>query len=213
MHPRIIMNCPRGAGKSILTAILTLHHALHTPDAFVLLFSRSQRQSLELFRKVLNFYKLLEFQVSPVAESALRLELVNGSRIISLPSSTETIVGYHNVTLLIIDEAALVRHELYSRARPMFDHQRGRLLVISTPFGKRGFFFKEWRDWETNPKTIWHGITVTTDDCPHMTRKFLAEERQKFGERAYRQEYECPFEENENAVFSHDESWRRSILT
>ncbi len=205
MHPRIIMNCPRGAGKSILTAILTLHHALHTPNAFVLLFSRSERQSMELFRKVANFYKLLGKDAPTSSESAHRLELENGSRILSLPSSVETVLCYHNVTLLVIDEAALVVDKLYSRARPMLNHQTGRLIIMSTPFGRRGFFYKEWRDWEEHQDTtIWHGITVTTDDCPHMTRKFLAEERQKLGERAYRREYECHFEENEDSVFRMD---------
>lgn len=200
-HPRIIMNCPRGAGKSILTALIAFHHALYTPNAFVLLFSRSERQSMELFRKILDFYKRHEPNVSPMAESAHRLELANGSRILSLPSSVETVMGYHDVTLLVIDEAALVRNELYTRARPMLNHERGRLFLLSTPFGQRGFFFNEWEDWKKNPDTFWHGITVTTDECTHMTKKFLAEERQKLGERWYRAEYECSFEENIDATF------------
>jgi hypothetical protein len=203
-HPRIIMNCPRGAGKSILTAIIALHHALYTPNAFVLMFSRSERQSMELFRKVINFFKRLEFSVTPMAESAHRLELGNKSRILSLPSSIETVLGYHDVTLLVIDEAALVKEGLYKRARPMLDHRSGRMLILSTPFGRRGFFFREWQDSEKNPNTIWHGITVTTDECTHMTKKFLAEERQKLGERAYRAEYECSFEENEESLFRYD---------
>jgi phage terminase large subunit-like protein len=186
IHPRILMLCPRGAGKSTLVAILALRHALYTPNAFILIFSKSERQSMELFKKTLDFYKKYETDVSlsPKAESAHRLELKNGSRIISLPSSTETIVGYHDVTLLIIDEAALVKDELYQRARPMLHHETGRLILLSTPFGRRGFFFEEWTDFETNPDTVWHGITVTTDDCPHMSNDFLLEERQKLGDRA-----------------------------
>ena len=206
-HPRIIMNCPRGAGKSILTAVIALHHALYMPNAFILMFSKSERQSMELFKKTIDFYKLLEtdLSLSPKAESAHRLELKNGSRILSLPSSTETIVGYHDVTLLIIDEAALVKDELYQRARPMLHHQTGRLILLSTPFGRRGFFYEEWRDFETNPDTVWHGITVTTDDCPHMSPEFLAEERVKLGERVYRSEYECSFESDATAMFK--EEW------
>jgi hypothetical protein len=204
-HPRIIVNCPRGAGKSVLTAIIALHHALYTPNAFVLMFSRSERQSMELFRRVRSFYKLVENHVAAAAESAHRLELANNSRILSLPSSVETVVGYHGVTLLVVDEAALVRDELYLRARPMLDHTKGRLLVLSTPFGQRGFFYNEWHDWKRHrDSTVWHGITVTTDACPHMAPEFLAEERQKLGERAYRQEYECSFEENASSLFSYE---------
>jgi hypothetical protein len=202
-HPRIIMNCPRGSGKSMLTACIALHHALNTPNAFVLMFSRSERQSMELFRKVLLYYKRLEFH--PSAESAHRLELPNGSRILSLPSSIETVLGFHDVTLLVIDEAALVSDLLYLRARPMLNHETGRLIVLSTPFGQRGFFYKEWQDFKEHPDTtIWHGIGVTTDECPYMTKKFLAEERLKLGERAYQREYACKFEENEDSVFRMD---------
>lgn len=201
-HPRIIMNCPRGAGKSLLTAITALHHALFTQNAFVMLFSRSERQSMELFRKIIDFYKLLQF--TPTAESAHRLELANGSRILSLPSSVETVIGYHDVTLLVIDEAALCSEDLYFRARPMLNHRTGRLLILSTPFGRRNFFFREWEDWEKNPDTIWHGITVSTSECPHMTAKFLAEERLKLGNRIYRREYECSFEDNEAAAIPYD---------
>ena len=208
-HPRVIMNCPRGAGKSILTAILTLHYALYTPDAFILLFSRSDRQSMELFRKVTGFYKQLRSDIQveySKSESAHRLELENGSRILSLPSSPETVLGYHNVTLLVIDEAALVKDELYMRVRPMLDHKRGRMFLLSTPFGKRGFFFDEWTDWEQHAdKTFWQGITVSTEQCPWMTHDFLAEEKQKLGERWYRQEYMCSFEENVDSYFTFDE--------
>jgi predicted phage terminase large subunit-like protein len=203
-HPRILMLCPRGAGKSILTALVALYHALNEDDAFILMFSKSERQSMELFKKTIDFYKQLreDLNVSTNAESAHRIELENGSRIISLPSSTETIVGYHDVTLLIIDEAALVKDELYQRARPMLHHEKGRLILMSTPFGRRGFFFKEWtEDFLQNPDTIWHGITVTTDDCPHMSKEFLAEERAKLGERIYRSEYENSFESDASAMF------------
>ena len=202
-HQRIIMNCPRGAGKSLLTGIIALHHAVFTPHAFVLMFSRSDRQAMELFKKARDYYKL-GIDV-PKADSAHGLELKNGSRILSLPSSPETVVGYHDVTLLIIDEAALAKEELYKRARPMLDHLKGRLFSLSTPLGKRGFYYDEWRDWEENPQTFWRGITVTTDECPHMTPEFLAEEREKLGERWYRQEYECSFEENADAYFTYDE--------
>jgi hypothetical protein len=42
----------------------------------------------------------------PAAESALRLELVNGIRVVSLPGDEETIRGLSGVALLVIDEAA-----------------------------------------------------------------------------------------------------------
>src|SRR5262245_43322633 len=89
--PRILLNCSRQAGKSTTIAALALHTALFHPNSLVLLLSRAQRQSSELFRKVIDFYKTLSRPVSADAETTLSLELVNGSRVIALPSQEETI--------------------------------------------------------------------------------------------------------------------------
>src|SRR5881392_1958792 len=86
--PRILLNCCRQAGKSTTVAALALHTALFRPESLILLLSRSQRQSSELFRKVVTFYQAVESQAGKIAgvasRSALRLEWPNGSRIVSL---------------------------------------------------------------------------------------------------------------------------------
>lgn len=86
-----------------------------------------------------------------VKDRALSLELPNESRITGLPGSPDNIVGFSAVTLLIIDEAARVGDALYNLVRPFLTatksvHGRpGRLVVASTPFGKRGWFFEAWQ--------------------------------------------------------------------
>lgn len=82
---RLLLCCARQTGKSTVTAILALHRALFYPSSLVLLVSPSLRQSSELFRKVLSFYRQLDQAIPPEAESSLRLELKSGSRIVSLP--------------------------------------------------------------------------------------------------------------------------------
>jgi len=52
-HPRILLNCCRQAGKSQTAAILAVHAAVYEPGSLVLLVSRSQRQSSELFKVAL----------------------------------------------------------------------------------------------------------------------------------------------------------------
>jgi hypothetical protein len=51
----------------------------------------------------------------------------------------------------------------------------------------------------------WQRVRVTADQCPRITREFLAQERQALGERWFRQEYECSFEDTVGAVFSHED--------
>jgi hypothetical protein len=195
---RQLLLCCRQAGKSTTTAVLALHEALYTPRALVLLLSPSLRQSQELFRKVLATYKSIK-TIPSTMESALRLELENGSRIVSLPGKEETVRGFSGVTLLIVDEASRVSDDLYYSIRPMLAVSGGRLVCLSTPYGKRGFFFEEWQDGQN-----WERIRITAHDCPRISEEFLEEEHHALGDYWFRQEYLCEFVETEDQVFSHD---------
>jgi hypothetical protein len=190
----------RQAGKSLTAAALALRTAFLEPGALVLLLSPTQRQSSELFQdKVLRLYAALGRPIAAVRETALQLHLANGSRLVSLPGDEGTIRGYSRVALLVIDEAARVPDALYLSVRPMLAVSRGRLVALSTPWGKRGWFYDEWTG-----VNEWRRVRVTADQCPRITPEFLAEEKAIIGERWFRQEYETEFTEAVGAVFSGD---------
>lgn len=189
--------------------------------------------------------------VSETQSLKLQHKLPNWSRITSLPGNPDNIVSFSAVTLLIIDEGSRVPDQLMSVVRPFLAateevHGRpGRLVVASTPFGKRGWFWEAWdrtsrtkdayargqadraaglthcpwsdRDaerrverkaWydavEGNPIDVaWQTIRVTAPECHRIKADFLEDERAQIGERWYRQEYMCSFEDLVDAVFSH----------
>lgn len=201
---RVMMLCARQTGKSTIAALMALHQALYYPGSLVLLLSPSQRQSGELFRKVKDFYaRLGDAAVDAEAESVLRLELTNGSRIVSLPGKEATIRGYSGVSLLIVDEAARVPDDLYMATRPMLAVSGGRLVLLSTPFGKRGFFHHEWT--EAPRSAGWKRVKVLARECPRIDPDWLERERQAIGDWWYRQEYLCEFVETDDQVFRYDE--------
>jgi len=197
-HGRICLNCCRQSGKSTIAAAMALHTALYKEPALVLLLSPSLRQSSELFRKVLSLYSKIALEAPSEAESALRLELTNGSRIVSLPGKEATVRGYSGVDLLVVDEAARTGDDLYRSVRPMIAVSEGRLVLLSTPFGKRGFFYETWVD--GNPE--WLRFRITAEECPRISKEFLEEERQTLGPWWFSQEYCCTFEEAETSPFS-----------
>jgi hypothetical protein len=45
---------------------------------------------------------------------------------------------------------------------------------------------------------------VTAEECPRISEVFLEEERSVLPPWIFRQEYECSFEETEDAVFTHE---------
>ncbi len=195
---RTLLLCSRQAGKSSVSAALAVRTALLEPGSPVLLLSPSQRQSAELFRKVLDLYGALGRPVPAVRETALQLELANGSRVLSLPGTEGTVRGFSKVGLLIIDEAARVSDPLYYAVRPMLAVSRGRLVALSTPFGQRGWFHAEWTG-----TGQWDRVRVTADQVPRITKEFLAEERRALGDRWFNQEFCCSFESTIDAVFDY----------
>lgn len=197
---RVLLLCSRQAGKSSVSAALSLHAALTIPRCPVLLLSPSLRQSGELFRKVVDLYDALKRPLPAASRTAMRLELANGSRILSLPGTESTVRGFSGVGLLVIDEAARVSDPLYYAVRPMLAVSRGRLVALSTPFGKRGWFHDAWHSDEE-----WQRVRVTADQCPRITKEFLAEELKALGERWYRQEYLTSWEDTVDAVFAYSD--------
>ena len=153
---RTLLLCSRQSGKSTVAAALALREALLNPPALVLLLSPTLRQSGELFREgVRKLYNALNRPVLAVQESALTMALANGSRIVSLPGEEGTIRGYSNVRLIVVDEAARVADSLYFATRPMLAVSRGKLVCLSTPFGRRGFFYEAWTGADD-----WHRIRI-----------------------------------------------------
>lgn len=193
---RALLNCSRQSGKSTISSVLAVHRAVYAPGSLVLLLSPSLRQSAELFRRCMGIYRALDGQPKPDAESVLKLELPNGSRIVSLPGTESTVRGYAGVGLLIVDEASRVPDELYLSCRPMLAVSGGSLLALSTPFGKRGWWYQAWKSDEP-----WERYEVPASSCPRIDPAFLAEERRSMGAWWFDQEYGCAFGEAEDSVF------------
>lgn len=202
MGKRLILNITRQGGKSTTTAALALHTSLYQPESLVLLVSPSLRQSGELFRKVTSHLGKLEKATGArprmLEENKLSMQLENGSRVVSLPSSEETIRGFSAVDLLIEDEASRVSDDLNRAVRPMLAVSQGRLVLMSSPFGKRGHFYEAWE--RGGPQ--WDRVKVTAYECPRITSAFLAEERAALGELWFKSEYLCEFADTVDSAFS-----------
>lgn len=202
---RRLLLCCRQSGKTQTAAAAALSTALRQPGSLTLILAPSLRQAQESFRRVLALYRTMAQPMPTEAESALRLELANGSRIVSLPGTESTIRGYAKVALLIVDEAARVADELYYAVRPMLavsggSGGGGKLLALSTPYGKRGWFYDEYTHGEG-----WERTTIRAAQCPRISAEFLAEERRALPRLWYEAEYECVFSAVVDAVFRDDD--------
>jgi Terminase large subunit, T4likevirus-type, N-terminal len=194
---RLLLNCSRQWGKSTTAALIALHTALYDAPAMIVLISPSQPQSTELFKKIHGFWAKLSGAPKADQETLTRMQLANGSRIVSLPGSEKTTRGYSAAKIVIMDEASRVPDELLAVVRPMLATTRGRFMAMSTPAGKRGWFYEAWEHGEG-----WEKVRVEAKECPRISPEFLKEEMSALGPMQYSQEYECQFIDPETAVFN-----------
>ena len=196
-YRRLLLNCTRQWGKSTVAAAKAVHHAHTKPGSLTLVVSPSCRQSGEFVRKVEEFVRKLHIRPRSDGDNEMSVKLPNESRIVGLPGTEATVRGFSAVSLLVVDEAARVSDDLYRAIRPMLAVSRGTLWMMSTPFGRKGFFYEAWE----HGGDEWARVSVTAEACRRIPHAFLTRERKATGERAYRQEYLCEFLDAEEGIF------------
>lgn len=196
---RLLLNCTRQSGKSTTTAILATHTALYQPGALILMVSRAHRQSMELFGKTAGF--LRDAAADLAVDNAMSCKLANGSRVVSLPGDKGDVLrGFSAPALIVFDEAAFCLDTVYQACRPMLAVSGGRLALLSTPHGKRGFFYDAWQ----SKTEAWQRESIPAEQCPRISREFLETERATIGEYWFAQEYGCQFVETDDQLFRED---------
>lgn len=144
---RMLVRWPRQSGKTRTLAQLSIWHASFHADHTILLVAPSERQSVNLRDEI---HKLLGYIPHGARRSLIsratrtRIYFRNGSRVLALPNSEDTIRGY-KAHLILVDEAAFFRNDesiLRHVMIPMLATTGGRLILSSTPWGKGSMFHR-----------------------------------------------------------------------
>ncbi|MCK5614043.1 terminase family protein [Candidatus Pacearchaeota archaeon] len=226
---RIMLNCARQSGKSTIVAGVACHTAKYTARSLSIIVSPSEKQSQETMKKVEDYIAGdPELNKTLVKDSAFEKEFANGSRIIALPGTERSVRGYSGPAAIIIDEAARVPDETYKAIRPMLTgNPLAKLILLSTPWNKQGFFFDEWTKnpiwkkilvkpkWdldedtmqlvealnETEFKALWAEKGVDAFYSPRHEVEWLYEELLSAGPIWFKREYGCQFIQGMESMF------------
>jgi len=208
-HPgNITIRSGRQVGKSEVISEKAARLAIDNPGTTTMIIAASQRQSSLLFEKVTANIDLREEHEKKkyYAEkpTLTRIILKNGSRIYSLPAGrTGYFIRGFTIDWLIADEAAYIPEQVWLAVIPMLAVSRklrgfGFQILLSTPFGKGGYFYHSFTDDD------FKAFHVSSEDCIRIPAKFLKKEKDRLTKAQYAQEYLGDFCDEWNQFFETD---------
>lgn len=203
----ITLRTGRQVGKSEVVSAKACQFALEHEGTTILIIAASQRQSSLLFEKVRANIDQLEEKGQKLYKeqpTLTKILLTNGSKIYSLPAGrTGYFIRGFTIDLLIADEAAYIPETVWNAVIPMIAVSRklrgmGNIILLSTPFGKGGYFFNSFTDRD------FRSFHVSSEECPRIPKDFLRKEKVRMTKAEYRQEYQGEFTDEWNQFFTTD---------
>ena len=235
-HQVKVAACGRRWGKTESAAVDVATYALasaHSGGSAQMIVAPTYDQSKLIFATVERLFcgtSGLRAQVR-ITKTPYPVITFRGSRIMARTADEDgrNLRG-HGADRVIVDEAAFVRDEVIEEViGPMLADTNGRLVMISTPFGKNHFYraFVEGTadgGWQManektaacesaidhQPSTISHSrrsvaaYRFPSWENPHISRDYIESQRAVMSDRQFRVEYEAEFIDDANSVFPWD---------
>ena len=175
----------RQVGKTTVAAWGIAHTMVFSPQSLSVIACPAQRQSAEAVRRVRE--ALLKAGQKLQSDNVYGLELGNGSRVLALPGSDDSIRGLTVDGWIVADEAARLPEDLIAALRPMRARRpQARLAMLSTAWNRSDPFWTAWAS--DDPSFI--RIKATADSTGALFAPgFLEQERRALGEHVFKREY------------------------
>lgn len=139
---RVCIDGARQGGKSTLMSAIVCHKAKYYPDSLSVILAPTLMQANEDMVKVKGFIARDRTYPKLTRSGAQEIATEKGARILVLTASDDAARGFSNPDIILFDEASRIADDVYEAVRPMItDNPRARIYEISTPNGKKGFFY------------------------------------------------------------------------
>ncbi len=201
----ITIRSGRQVGKSEVIGAKGCKFAMENPGTTTLIIAASQRQSSLIFEKVkANVDRACEDKKQNLYSeppTLTKIYLKNGSKIYCLPAGrTGYFIRGYTIDLLIADEAAYIPETVWNAVIPMIAVSRkargmGYIILLSTPFGKGGYFYDSFTDDD------FKHVHKSSETCMRIPSDFLRKEKERMTKEEYNQEYKGEFTEDWHQLF------------
>ena len=173
----------RQVGKTTTATWAIAHYMLFTRGSLSVVACPAQRQSKDAVRRVKE--ALIKAGAELTSDNVYEIELENGSRVLALPGSDDSIRGLTVDGWIIGDEAARLPKDLIAALRPMRARRpEARFAMLSTAWSRTDPFWTAWAGDEQS----WIRLNAIADTTL-FSAEFLEQERRALGEDAFKREY------------------------
>ncbi len=202
----IVIVSGRQSGKSAGVSILAGDEAMNIPNSFILIGAYVIEQAQWIFRKIHDYILAMQPKQIKGKVTLNFLELKNGSKIYCRPiGDTGGGMRSFTATMVILDETAMIPDRAWEAIEPVISITKGRVILLSTPQGKKGFFYRATKN---KDYTLIH---VSARDCPRHSKAFLDRKQAEMSPVAFATEYLGEFIDDYNRKFT--EEWVKKVCT
>ena len=186
----------RQMGKTTTVAAFILWYAIFHPAKECAILANKGAQAQEVMSRIRMMIEYLPFYMQPGIDVYNKTKVIfdNGSTMFSASTSSSSIRG-HSVALLYIDEAAFIQRdmEFYESTYPVISSgEKSRVIMTSTPKGKRGMFYKLYQE-SKDAINSYVNMTVTWKHHPKRNQKWKEETIRNTSAAQFAQEFDCSF--------------------
>lgn len=181
----IVVLTARQVGKTTAAACGMAHSALFMPGSLSVVACPTQNQSAEALRKVREMVRMAGAELT--TENIFKLELANGSRVLALPGTEESIRGLTVDAWIVADEAARLDPAIMAALHPMRTQRpNAHFAMLSTAWSRTDPFWSVW----ASDDPSWTRIRATVDVAPTLIAPDVLERaRRQLSEDDFKREY------------------------
>lgn len=194
----MILNWSRQCGKSTFAEIACIE-SLCKVGKFSAYITPSYKHGQKVYAELMKYLEPLKI-VKKSNASDLRIESIFGTVLQFFSGEAPTSIRGNTISdILIIDEAAYFPDILsngediwYNVIQPTTKVRCKKIIMISTPAGKRGFFFNFYNK-ALNGKDGYFCMTRTIYDDKLASEEYIKDMKESTPSKFFAQEYECIF--------------------
>lgn len=196
----IVLLFSRQSGKSTIAEILMMEAAITNSNANIIYISPLYSQGKKIYKEICNCLETTPF-IKKKNSSDLIIELTNKSTIQFLTTQSPTSIRGNTASyLMVLDECAYMPETTPSGElmwanviQPLAKTRRPKIMYISTPAGKQGFFYEKYLKSKSDEDSSIREVTATIYDDKFITEAELNDLKVETPPLAWEQEYMCKF--------------------